>query len=176
MERFLLIYRTMSMKGNRNRIVLSGLPEGHFSEQFTLENAVFARENPFDIYGGEVEAFVEGDRTGNVFQLNIALRGFVKTICDRCADDLDLPINASYPFVVKFGQTTDLDDVEELIVSMDDPVLPMDDLLYQLVVLSIPMKRVHADGECNADSMRYYAQQEEDERKRGLLPDENEDN
>ena len=55
------------MKGNRNRIVLSGLPEGHFSEQFTLENAVFARENPFDIYGGEVEAFVEGDRTGNVF-------------------------------------------------------------------------------------------------------------
>ena len=65
---------------------------------------------------------------------------------------------------------TDLDGDEELIVSRDEPVLELDDLLYQLAVLSIPMKRVHADGECNADSMRYYARQEEEERKqRGTL-------
>lgn len=158
------------MKGNKNRLVLSGLPQGHFSEQFALEDAVFARENPFDLYGGSVEALVEGERTGNVFKIEIRLTGFVKTICDRCADDLNLPIEATFPFVVRFGETTDLDGDEELIVSRDEPVLELDDLLYQLAVLSIPMKRVHADGECNADSMRYYARQEEEERKqRGTL-------
>ena len=44
-----------------------------------------------------------------------------------------------------------------LFVPQDEAELDLSQIIYDYVCLSLPMQRVHEDGGCNPEAMRYYA-------------------
>lgn len=153
-------YFCMTVQKDRFFLTLNTVPEGEFSEQFILDGGFLAQENPFDILGGEVTIFVEGLRTGDDFQLAFIVEGEVKTICDRCNTPFLLEVSNEFPLSVRLvNAESSQDNDEEFLVSRNEPILALDELLFEFVVLSMPMRKVHPEGECVAEAEEFFLSQ-----------------
>ena len=60
-------------------------------------------------------------------------------------------IDTSQHIVVKLGDQYEEVSDEEIIVPHHSPSLDCADLIYDLIVLSLPISRMHPEGECAED-------------------------
>ena len=70
-------------------------------------------------------------------------------LCDRCLDDLVLPIDTTYHIMVKYGEDFNDDSDELLEIPDSDNYLNVAYMMYDTVALAIPIKHVHPLGKCN---------------------------
>jgi hypothetical protein len=79
--------------------------------------------------------------------IRLDISGTLQVECDRCLETFDMPIDASYDLVVKYGdKTTPLDEADDVItIGDDDDFLDLSQHIYEYVVLSLPARRVHPD-------------------------------
>ena len=90
-----------------------------------------------------------------------SIKGTLTVECDRCLGELDLPVDVSERLSVKFGsddsdaQALDEEGREIVFVPADDTDLDMRQIIYDYTCLSLPMQRVHAEGECDPEVTRY---------------------
>ena len=137
--------------GGRYTIYFRGLPQGVSTESFAVDDAFLQSRPTFDLSGGPVACTVRIDRVGDTFDLLLTLAGVVETHCDRCLAALEVTIDLSQHIVVKLGDHYEEVSDEEIIVPYQSPSLDCADLLYDLIVLSLPISRVHPAGECAED-------------------------
>ena len=65
---------------------------------------------------------------------------------------MEQPVEADHRLVAKFGaENSEEDDV--VTVDEDEGILDLSWLVYELIVLAIPIRHVHAPGKCNAAMM-----------------------
>lgn len=69
------------------------------------------------------------------------IAGSVTVACDRCLEDLAIPVETS------FGEQYTPED-DELDLSQD---------VYDFVCTSLPLQRVHPEGECNQETTKYLS-------------------
>ena len=81
--------------------------------------------------------------------------GDVTVECDRCLDDVVLPMDFECSMAVKFSKSVEDDDGDEFII-MDptDSELDITQFLYDYVCLNLPLQKVHQEGECNREMMQ----------------------
>lgn len=76
-------------------------------------------------------------------EVKCTIEGSVVVMCDRCLEDLRLPVSTGF----ELG-----DDEIDLGADID---LRQD--VYDFVCISLPMQRVHPDGECNGETVKYLS-------------------
>ena len=81
------------------------------------------------------------------------INGVVDTTCDRCLDPMEIDIEAERELIVKFGSEYREESDEVLVIPEQDGVLDLEWLLYEDIVLSLPMQRLHDEGDCNEEMM-----------------------
>ena len=69
--------------------------------------------------------------------------------CDRCLDDMEIPIDTHNRLVVKFGKEYAEESDEVVVIPEDEGAINLAWFLYEFIALAIPMKHVHAPGKCN---------------------------
>ena len=92
-------------------------------------------------------------KSESTFRLEISCHGTVTIPCDRCLDDLDLPVDVDYRLNVE-QMGTELDDSNDelLIVPSDWRELDAAPLVRDTVLLAMPMTHCHENEEdCNPD-------------------------
>lgn len=151
------------MHTDQYTIKLRSLSEGDHEYDWTLDGAYFARLSEGTILGGEVFVDLDLRRTGEVFSLRFFYDGYVTTTCDRCLEPVDLPVEDERELVVKFGHNPDESTDEILIVDEQQGILDLEWLLYEDVILALPLQHMHPEGECNAEMMAVYADVATDE-------------
>ena len=109
-----------------------------------------------DILRGNVDAEIVCDNIINdAYHFSICSNGTVFTPCDICLDDVELRINIKNDIFVKLGNE-DRDDGDVVFVNRDYPEINMKDIVYQLVSVSLPIRRVHEPGMCNTVMMNEF--------------------
>ncbi len=111
--------------------------------------------------GVEVEAKVVKTGARKV-TADLLLRGTVTLPCDRCLEPLTLPIEAQPRFRVRFGtgeEGPSEDGRDVLPLGAADRELDLAQAVYDYVCLSLPLKRVHPEGGCNPDTVRFLGQE-----------------
>ena len=73
----------------------------------------------------------------------------VEIPCDRCLDDMEIPIDTHNRLVVKFGKEYAEESDEVVVIPEDEGAINLAWFLYEFIALAIPMKHVHAPGKCN---------------------------
>ena len=144
------------MHTDQYKVNLRSLPEGDHEYRWLLDDAYFERLSEGSMQGGEVEVDLMLRRTGDVFSLSFDYEGYVTVPCDRCLDPVEVDVVSDREFVVKFGVEALEESDEILVVSELDGVLDLEWILYEDIVLSLPIQRVHDAGECNPDMMSAY--------------------
>ena len=73
----------------------------------------------------------------------------VEIPCDRCLDDMELPVSTQNKLVVKFGKEYAEESEEIVIIPEEEGEINLAWFIYEFIALAIPMKHIHAPGKCN---------------------------
>lgn len=123
---------------------------------FSLDNSYFERLDQEEISGGQVNVVLNVKRTeGGFFSLRYQVEGGVEVACDRCLDSFTLPVDAADEVKVFFEEPSaayDNEDVRILPSRTTNYDTAWD--IYEIACLSLPVQRVHPEGECNSEMMQ----------------------
>ena len=130
------------------KIDLKSLKEEETSLEFDLDDTYFEALDDAEVKKGSLHVSVSIRRATGFFELLFHTAGTVIIPCDRCLDDMDLPVETENRLVVKLGsEYSEEDDV--IVVPENEGILDMSWLIYEFVALVIPIRHVHAPGKCN---------------------------
>ena len=62
---------------------------------------------------------------------------------------MELPVDTSYHLTVKYGEHYDDAADDTLIIPYSDSYLNVAYMLYDTIMLTVPLRHVHAPGQCN---------------------------
>jgi len=116
--------------------------------EFELDDAYFKKIDSPEVQRGNVKAKVSVQKKLSTFDIQFVLDGSIIIPCDRCLDDMEQPIHYKEKLQVKFGDKFAEED-EIVIVPESEGAINVAWFLYEFIVLNIPIKHVHATGECN---------------------------
>ncbi len=75
-----------------------------------------------------------------------SIEGSVTVACDRCLEDLDIPVETSF-------EESYVPEGDELDLSQD---------VYDFICIALPLQRVHPEGECNQETVKFLSKDEEE--------------
>ncbi len=122
-----------------------------FSRHYTLSDAFWSASDYEDITGGEINADVEVATVGDDFRVRFQMKGTVSVPCDRCLDDMSLPIAIDESLMVRLANQDE--EVDENLITVDEMrgTLDVSWIMSEMVAVVIPVQHVHEDGGCNPD-------------------------
>ena len=142
-------------------IPLNGLTAGK-NEFFRQAGKEFfdAFENS-EILDAHLDADVVVEKSGRYIGVDCDVRGVVVVECDRCLDELEMPVDVEIRLSVKYGDEETSEEPqpgerEVIFIPETEAELDLSQIIYDYVCLSLPMQRIHEEGECNPEVMKHY--------------------
>ena len=139
-------------------IPLSGLTQGGTQFNWRADGKFFGNSGNTDILDADLEVDVHVEKAVRFFGVDASVRGWVKVLCDRCLEELKLPVDTEFRLSVKFGEnaeTADAGDREIFMIPEGSSELSLAQFVYDYTCISLPMRRVHPEGECNPEALKY---------------------
>jgi len=146
-------------------IPFKGLNDGLHELTFKVDVDFFRHFEESYLDDGNLDIKVDLDKRPNMMVLDVVFSGTVKTLCDLCGDEGDLPIEGTEQLLVKF--TEHPGEEEQVIYLMPDAnELNLAFHFYEFIALSVPIRKVPcADDEgeptCNSEALNLLDGNEE---------------
>lgn len=132
-----------------------GLKNGTYVYEFDIDKTFFeAIENSL-IEDGNVRARLSLEKKETMMIAEFSVTGTVNTVCDRCNDPIEMPVEGNYRIIYKFGNEVS-DDENLIVLDPDAYELDVAAPLYELLCVSLPTRILHKPGECNEEMMALY--------------------
>ena len=129
-----------------------------------LTDRFFADLEQEEISGGDIHAEIFVRATaGDIYNVQVKVKGYVIVACDRCLDPLQLKVEASDTLKVKDADPEDCDADDMLYLEANNPCYDLSWQVYEIIETSLPMQRIHPDGECNKDMVSYILTDNDDD-------------
>ena len=128
---------------SKYKIEFAGLKIGPHQFNFKVDNKFFDRFSFSDFNDVEVEIDINFTKKTTLLELFFKIKGTVNVNCDLTNEPFDLKINSSNSLVVKFGQEFNDEDDEILVLPHGEHKLYVDQYIFEMIVLSLPSKRIH---------------------------------
>lgn len=147
-------------------VPLNGLAQGRNEFRRSAGKEFFDRFENSEILDADLSVTVSVEKSGRFTGVDCEIEGHVTVSCDRCLEDLQLPVNTGFKLSVKFGPAAPgaepgasgpetEGDREIVILPENDTDLDLSQVVYDYVCLSLPVQRVHEEGGCNPDAVKY---------------------
>lgn len=130
------------------KIDLKGLKEGETLIEYSLNDDFFEAIGASEVRRGELKVELSIRKTTGFFELYFHTEGVVYVPCDLCLDDVEQSIDTHDRLIVKFGEEYSEED-NQVTVEENKGILDMSWLIYEFIVLNIPIRHVHTSGNCN---------------------------
>ncbi len=130
------------------KIDLKSLTSEETTLDFDLKDSYFESLDDSELKQGALHVSVSIRKATGFFELLFHTEGTVTVTCDRCLDDMSQEIETDNRLIVKLGAANSEED-DLITVSEDEGILDLSWIIYEFIVLAIPIKHVHAPGKCN---------------------------
>ncbi len=134
------------------QIDLKTLGADGYSLTQQLDDTFFALVKGEEVQQGSVVADVQIRPVEQAFDLNIKVEGEVQLTCDRCLDAYMQPVAATQHLVITLGDDFE-EDEHTMTIPVEQSEIDLSWLIYELIVLALPFRHVHAPGNCNPAMM-----------------------
>lgn len=140
---------------DKYNVELKDLKDQQASYQWIVDQEFFAIVDGDEVQKGSVDVNLTVTRLTGAFKLEFQVAGNVIVTCDRCLDDMTLPIENTGELKVRLGEDFG-DDGDVVIVPESQGFVNVAWYIYEFIALAIPIKHVHAPGKCNKGMMDKY--------------------
>jgi uncharacterized metal-binding protein YceD (DUF177 family) len=154
------------MKHNREfEIAWQGLKPGLHVFQYELNDRFIEEhaEGEREFKDLDAQVTLKFDKKSNFFLCHFDIDGSVTVPCDRCGDEFKLRLWDEFDLVIKLAGGEEAGEMEEdadvVFIPRSETVIDMSNWIYEFVMLSIPLQRVHPDKEngeagCNPEVLK----------------------
>jgi uncharacterized metal-binding protein YceD (DUF177 family) len=153
------------MKHNREfEIAWLGLKVGEHVYEFNIgDEFMQERGAPAETHDWNAQVKLRFDRQLSFFRLHFDISGSVVVPCDRCGDEFPLGLWDEFSLLIKLtGEDEDEketdDEADVAFVSRHETVIDISGWIYEFVMLSVPLQRVHPEGQCNPEALKLLNQ------------------
>lgn len=124
---------------------LKGLGKGFYEYDLRVTDTFFQDFPESPIQRAAVDLHLTVDKQSREMVIECDFAGSIATNCDRCLADIDLPIADHSRVIVKFAAEEDQQDQGEIVyLHPDTNEFDLAPLVYEMVVLAVPMIRTYA--------------------------------
>ena len=134
-----------------------GLKIGKHHFEYKVEQAFFEHFEYEDFNNVNIIANVELEKKTTLLELHFKISGWVNVNCDLTNEPYNQTIENEFDLVVKFGDEYNDEDVDILIVPHGTYEVNIQQYVYELIILAVPIKRIHPgveDGTLNSDILK----------------------
>jgi uncharacterized metal-binding protein YceD (DUF177 family) len=131
-----------------------GLKQGEHSFEYKIDNKFFNHFEYDEFNDANLDVRVVLNKITTHLELYFNVSGTVNINCDLINEPFDQIIENDFNLVVKFGNEYNDDNEEILIIPHAEYEIDISQYIYELIVLSVPLKRVHPgviDGSLNSE-------------------------
>ncbi|MFO7827071.1 MAG: DUF177 domain-containing protein [Bacteroidales bacterium] len=152
---------------SKYRIEFQGLSEGLHDFDFDVDNRFFDDLDYSEIKEGSLKAYITLSKKPQLLELDFNIQGFVVVLCDRCLENVEMPIDFQGQMFVKFSDNEEDLTGEIIYLSTADHEVDVAHYIYESIRLSLPLKCVHPDDEngnstCDPEMLRKIENHEPD--------------
>ena len=134
-----------------------GLKIGKHHFEHKIEQAFFEHFEYKEFNNVDVNVEVELEKKSTFLELRFKASGFVNINCDLTNEPYNQTIENEFELVVKFGDEYNDEHVDILMVPHGTYEISIEQYIYELLVLAVPIKRIHPgveDGTLNSDILK----------------------
>ena len=131
-----------------------GLKDGDHDFEYDLDNKFFISYDYLDFNDCSIKIKIHLIKKATVLELNIKGTGIANINCTLSNEPFDYEINSIMKVLVKFGDKHDYSNDELIILPHGSHTLELDQLFYEMIVLSMPIRNVNPgveDGSIKSD-------------------------
>ena len=141
---------------NEFLIPFIGLKLGKHQFEFQINKAFFDHFEYDEFESADIKVNVVLEKKSTMLELSFKHKGTIHVPCDLTNEEFDLPVKGKLNLIVRFGETFNDDNEELLILPFSEHQIDVSQYIYEMVVLSIPLKKVHPgikDGTLQTDAL-----------------------
>ena len=133
-----------------------GLKQGKHLFEYEIDNTFFDAYGFNEFNYSSLQVTLVFEKKTTFFELNFEVIGTVNVACDTSLEPFNQKINGNLPLVIKFGQEYNDDNDEMIIIPHEYYELDVSQFIYELIILSVPTKKVHPkvlDGTMDSEAL-----------------------
>ena len=120
-----------------------GLKIGKHQFDYQIDNTFFKNFDYDEFNDSSVKVNIVLEKKNTMLELDFKHKGTVNVPCDVSGEEFDLPIKGKLKLLVKFGDTFNDENEELLILPHGEFQVNVAQYIYESIVLSVPLRRVH---------------------------------
>jgi uncharacterized metal-binding protein YceD (DUF177 family) len=131
-----------------------GLKQGKHNFEYQIDNTFFEHFEYEEFNDSSVKVEVVFDKKTTLLELNFKISGTVNINCDITNEAYDQEISNESNLIVKFGEEFNDEEIDILILPHGEYEINIQQYIYEYIVLSVPLKRIHPgikDGTLNSE-------------------------
>ena len=130
--------------------------EGRHEIDFQLENLFFQNfEDNELVKEGHLTVRVILDKGANLIEMTFHIKGSVKLTCDRSLEEFGQLLDFTEKIIYKYGSEEQEINEEVIMITRDTPVVNVAQLIYEFILLALPLKKIHPDYRNELDDEDY---------------------
>ena len=133
-----------------------GLKLGKHKFEYQISNAFFEIFDYNEYQDSNIKVNVVLEKKSTLLELSFKHKGVVNVPCDLTSEDFDLPIKGQMKLIVSFGEEFNNENEELLILPHGEFEMDIAQYIYEMIVLSVPLRRVHPgvkDGSLKTEAL-----------------------
>ncbi|CAN5250826.1 DUF177 domain-containing protein [soil metagenome] len=122
------------------------LKEGKHEFSFEIDDAFFNKfEDNNLLHKGNLKVDLLLSKEANLMNASFHIAGTVEVTCDRSLELYDQELSTDQKILYKYGpEEMEIDD-DIIMITRDTPSINVAQLIYEFIILAIPLKKVHPD-------------------------------
>ncbi len=131
-----------------------GLKQGEHCFEYKIDKKFFEHFEYDEFNDAKLDVNVVLTKKQTVLELHFEVSGTINVNCDLTNEPFNQQINNNFNLVVNFGEVFDNENEDILILPYAEYEINIAQYIYELIVLSVPFKRIHPgvkDGTLNSD-------------------------
>ena len=134
-----------------------GLKLGEHIFEYDIDNTFFEHFEYDEFNDVQLKVTLILQKKTTLLELDFEVDGVINLNCDLTNEPFNQPISSKFSLIVKFGSEYNDDNEEILIIPHREYKINVAHHIYELIVLSVPQKRLHPgieDGTLNSEILK----------------------
>ena len=143
-------------KLNEYLIPFIGLKLGKHQFEYQINKTFFDHFEYDEFESADIKVELVLEKKSLMLELHFKHSGSVSVPCDLTGEMFDLPVNGNMRVVVQFGEEFNNENEELLILPHGEHQIDVSQYIYEMIALSVPLKRVHPgikDGTLQSEAL-----------------------
>ena len=151
----------MAVQSVKYSIPVKGLSAGKHHFVMALGDGLMQQFDCLEVRDVKVEASIEAQRGAAGVAVEAKLVGEVTVECDRCLEELTLPVDYTGAMEIRFISDHSPEketryDGEVMWLGAGEAAADLSAFLYESVILALPYRKVHPEGGCDPQMMERF--------------------